>query len=199
MALLDILTEAQAIRAALGGDDPGSHLTEIVRANSAISARIDALVGPVVQREVTEYHDGGVIRPFQTPVTSVTSVTEWDGSTQTVLTEVAWGVAGSGFSVERSSTHDVVIRASERRFVSGVRSVRLVYVAGRALDTSSVPVRYTEAAAGVMRRLWNREAGAWARGTDPFEQDASSPRFFRAVDYVVDELLHDEKLPPLVA
>lgn len=209
--LLDILTEAEASRAALGTDSPGaSHLEQIARMNTAISRRIDELVGPVVQREVTEYHDGDVevLLPRQTPVASVTTVTEWDGTTQTALTADTWGAAGasSGFTFEQSSGYGHSARILRRssggpsRFAAGSQSVRLVYTAGRYADTASVDPLFKEAAAEIMRRLWNREAGAWARGADPFDAEGmGTSRFFRAVDHVIDELLGHEKPPPAVA
>jgi hypothetical protein len=200
--LLDILTEAEATRAAFG-TEAAAQVDQIHRMNTAVSRRIDELVGPVVQRTVTEYHDGGtdVIYPRLYPVASVTSVTEWDGSAQTVLTADTWGVAGaaSGFFLDV----DRILRrsgGSAYRFTSGSQSVKLVYVAGRYADTAAVDARFKEAAAEVLRRLWNRESGAWARGSDPFQDDqGGSSRFFRAFDVVIAELLADELLPPAVA
>lgn len=208
--LLDILTEAEAQRAAFGTDSAGQ-VDQIHRANTAVSRRIDELVGPVVQRTVTEYHDGavGVIYPRRTPVASVTTVTEWDGTAQSALTADTWGTAGAaaGYYIDTDSgySHGTrILRQSSgyaSTFASGDRSVRLVYVAGRYATTATVDALFKEAAAEVLRRLWSREAGAWARGADPFQDDlgGGTSRFFRAVDFVVDELLAHEKLPPAVA
>ena len=207
MATLDILTTAEAIQAASGMDDANlsGQLEQMV---SAVSARLDELVGPVVNRTVTEYHDGGgSIRPRQTPLSAVTTLKQWNGSTITTFTEDTWGVAGNadGFFVEESGSysHDtrIVRRASgtSMAFAEGCRSLELVYVAGRAASTDAVPARYKECAAEVLRRLWDRESSAWARGNDPFGEDVPAFRFFRAFDYVVKEHLADEMLPPAVA
>ena len=210
MALLDILTDAEARRAALNVDATVSP-TDLARMVTAVSARIDKLVGPVVQREVVEYRDGGAatIVPHETPVASVTSITEWDGSTQTILTADTWGTAGAadGYWLDQSATYAHACKIERRSsgsratFAAGSGSVKLVYVPGRFADTASVSPLFKEAAAEVLRRLWNREAGAWARGADPFDaaDGLGTSRLFKAVDYVVAELLGREKRLPAVA
>lgn len=207
MATLDILSEQEASHAASGVD--GALLSvELGRMVTAVSARIDELVGPVVQRAVTEYHDGGgVIRPRQTPVASVTTLKHWDNSTLTSYTQDTWGAAGNanGFLVEQSGSypHDaVIVRRSggvSCGWPAGHRNLELVYVAGRAATTGDVAARYKECAAEVLRRLWDRESSAWSRGSDPFDDETVSRRFFRAFDYVVQEHLGDELKPPGVA
>lgn len=207
--LLDILDEAEAKRAAFGTDAAAAaHTEQVARAITAVSRRIDALVGPVVQRTVTEYHNGGSgsIYPYKTPVVSVTTVTEWNGSTQTALTADTWGTAGAanGYATDGAGHVFRILRQTSgygSTFLAGDRSVRLVYEAGRFATTADVDPLFKEAAAEVLRRLWNREAGAWARGADPFDtgDGMGTSRLFRAVDYVVDELLAHEKPPPAVA
>jgi len=207
MATLDILTTAEAIQAASGIDEANLS-SQLERMVTAVSARLDELVGPVVNRTVTEYHHGGgSVRPRQTPLSAVTTLKQWDGSTITTFTEDTWGVAGNadGFFVERSGSysHDArIVRRSSGTsmpFDVGCRSIELVYVAGRAATTDAVPARYKECAAEVLRRLWDRESSAWARGNDPFGEDVSAFRFFKAFDYVVSEHLGDEMYPPAVA
>lgn len=199
MATLDILTEFEASQAASGVDLAA--LAELPRMVTAVSARIDEIVGPVVNRTVTEYHDGGgVIRPRQTPVSSVTTLKHWDNSTLTTYTADTWGVAGNtnGYIIEKSGSypHDAVIyrrsSGSSVAWPEGHRCLELVYVAGRAATTAAVEDRYKECAAEVLRRLWDRESSAWARGADPFGDDGVSRRFFKAFDYVVAEMLGDE-------
>lgn len=208
--LLDILTDAEATLAALNVSTAGDHLASIQRMNSAVSGRLDELVGPVVNRTVTEYHDGGqaTIWPRETPVSSVTTLRHWDGTTTTAYTEDTWGSAANanGFLVEQSGSypHDARIyrRASGSNVLwpSGHRSIQLVYVAGRAATTAAVSARYKECAAEVIRRLWDREAGAWARGGEPFAEGAGpSMRFFKAFDHVIAEHLGDEMKPPGIA
>jgi len=205
VATLDILTLAEAVRAALGVDT--GHEDDVARMVTAVSGRIDELVGPVVNRTVTEYHDGGSydIWPRQTPLSAVTTLKHADGATVTTYTEDVWGSAGNadGFLVEQSGSypHDArIYRRSGSSYVTwlaGHRSIELVYVAGRAATTASVAERYKEVAIECMRRLWDREASAWARGSDPFvEGGGQSSRFFKVFDYVVAEHLGDEMKPP---
>ena len=210
MATLDILTVAEGIRAALGVDT--GHEDDVARMVTAVSGRIDKLVGPVVNRTVTEYHHGGAydIVPRQTPLSAVTTLKHADGATVTTYTEDTWGEAGNadGFLVEQSGSypHDVrVFRRSSGAVVSwptGQGSLELVYVAGRAATTAVVAERYKEVAIEIMRRLWDREASAWARAPDPFVVEGAgsgSSRFFKVFDYVVAEHLGDELKPPGVA
>ena len=207
MAILDIINDVEAVKAALGVDV--GHEVDVARMVTAVSARIDELVGPVVNRSVTEYHDGGGdIWPRQTPVSSVTTLRHADGATVTTFTEDTWGDAGNadGFVVVQSGSypHDVrIVRRSSGSgtgWLSGHRSLQLVYVAGRAADTASVPARYAEVAVECIRRLWDREASAWTRSADPFvEGGGQSSRFFKVFDYVVAEHLGDEMKPPGVA
>ena len=205
MATLDILTVAEGIRAALGVDT--GHEDDVARMVTAVSGRIDELVGPVVNRTVTEYHHGGSydIWPRQTPLSAVTTLKHADGATITTYTEDTWGSAGNadGFLVEQSGSypHDARIHArsggTNVAWLAGHSSLELVYVAGRAADTAAVAERYKEVAIECMRRLWDREASAWARGSDPFvEGGGQSSRFFKVFDYVVAEHLGDEMKPP---
>ncbi len=199
MATLDILTDVEASQAASGVDT--AYLVDLSRMVTAVSVRIDELVGPVVNRAVTEYHDGGgVIRPRQTPVSTVTTLKYWNGSTTTTYTADTWGQAGNanGYIIEKSGSypHDAIIyrrsSGSSVAWPDGHRCIELVYVAGRAATTALVDARYKECAAEVLRRLWDREASGWARAADPFGPDNVSGRFFKAFDYVVAEMLGDE-------
>ena len=209
MATLDILTTAEATRAALQGDTAGDHGEDIARMSTTVSLRIDELCGPVVNRTVTEYHDGGVaaIWPRQTPLSTVTTVKEWDGSTVTTLTADTWGTAGNtdGYLIEQSGSyaHDARIyrrsSGSNTHFVSGHRSIELVYVAGRAATTADVSAKFKEAAGEILRSIWDREAAAWSRGADPFEGAPGGRGHYNAVDRRIAELLADEMKPPAVA
>lgn len=206
---LDILGSDESTFAALGVDT--GHEDRIPQLVTAVSRRIDALCGPVVQREVTEYHDGGqcAIWPRLTPVASVTSLKEFDGTVVTTLTPGAFGIpsTGDGYLLESSPTYAHAARVLRRSggggayFTPGPRSVELVYVAGRYESTDDVDPLFKSAAAMILRRAWDREASAWARGQDPFEEQVftGNSRFFNAVDHVVREQLAHELLPPGVA
>lgn len=206
--LLDLLTEAEGQRAAMGSNTPTTaHATVIARMVTAVSRRVDRLCGPVVHRTVTEYHDGGQsdIRPYRTPVASVTTLRHWDGTTTTAYTLDTWGTAANvnGFRVDRLGPHGVrVVRRSggtDTAWLSGVASIELVYVAGRYATTAAVDPLFKEAAAAIVRRLWQRESGSWARASDPFDPEQPSGGFFRAVDPMVSEFLSAEMPIAMVA
>lgn len=204
MAATDILTEAEA-NEAVNASDVGAHAAELARAISAVSQVIDAMCGPVVARAVTEVHDGAVstIWPYQPPVLSVTSVTEFDGTTQTVLDdESAFGtVAGSSGFVLSADGFRITRRSggSAYRFAS---QVQIVYQAGRYATTDDVGERWKYAAGAILQRLWKREGSAWAYTPDYFtntDESTVSAGFFRAIAPMVDEFLADQRLPPAVA
>lgn len=96
--------------------------------------------GPVVESDpITEVHDGGnptiVVR--QTPIASVTSVTEYVGNMTYLLTEQPLGqsVDDYGFSVDDPASGLIVRRGQAGTpipFVTLPRSVVVVYTAGFA-------------------------------------------------------------------
>lgn len=190
----DILTEAEAL-SAVNISDAGDHAEELGRAVTAVSLVIDAACGPVVARTVTEIHAGGMaaITPYQWPVLSITSVTEFDGTTQTVLTnESIFGTAATAGGFLLTPTMNRLERHPGYLFAS---RVQLVYQAGRFADTASVDARWKYAASAVLQRLWKREGSAWAYSPDFFansEEATASGQFFRAVRPMLEELLPDQ-------
>lgn len=177
---------------------------------TALSRRLDDMVGPIVQREVTEYHDGsaGTIWPHQTPVVSITSLTEYDGSTEAVLVAETFGTRPDGaYLLEQSGSyaHDArIVRrsgGSNVMFPYGSRNVELVYVAGRAASTADVDALFREAAGMILRRYWRREAGSWTQSADFFEaaEPSLGTGFFKVIDSVVGEFLAHEMKMPAVA
>lgn len=211
MAAIDLIGPDDATWAALGVPTGQEDRTPLFV--TAISARIDDLCGPVVQRTVTEYHDGGAcaIWPHQTPVASVTTLKEWDGSTLTTLTKDSFGAAGNpnGFWFAQSSSfpHGTVIErrssGSPTRFLSGHGNIELVYLAGRAASTEDVSEKFKMAAATIIRRLWKREAPVWAQSSDLLAnlepEGAFTPGFYKAVDPMVSEFLGSELRLPGIA
>lgn len=209
MATLDVISLDDA-KLAINVSDVDAHNDEIMAFITAMSLRMDQTIGPVVNRTVTEYHDGGcgVIFPRQTPVSTVTTLKEYDGSATTTLTAETFGTEpADGYLLEKSGSyahdHRIVRRdgGSDYLFASGRRNVELVYVAGRAADTDSVDHRISQVAGMILRRLWRREAGSWTQSSDFFE--ATEPTlgvgFFKVMDSVVAEFLGDELKPPGLA
>jgi len=203
---LDVLTLAEA---RLAISVPDGHTAEIEQLVTAVSRAIDDACGPVVNRTVTEYHDGGgaAIWPRQSPVSSVTTLKEWDGTTETTLTADSWGTVGNadGYLIEQSGSYAHDVRIYRRSggmnytFTAGRRSIELVYVAGRAADTASVDPKFKSAAAAILRDLWSRAAGAWARAEDPFVEGGLSVSLSNAVQKVVSGQIPSEKRPPGIA
>lgn len=202
---LDLLTLAEA-KTALNMSG-STHDTELAQWITAISRRIDKLCGSVVQRTVSsETLDGGTssIRPVKAPISSVTTLTEYSGTTATVLTaETNASKPDDSYMLESyGGDWDWVIRRragnTDGTFAVGRRNIDLAYVGGRYADTASVDAKFKLAAGAILRRLWQREQGAWARGADPFEVGAGgmgTVGFFKAVDPMVTELLHEELRP----
>lgn len=151
--LTDILSIPEA-RVAVGAADE-RHDDELAVMNAAVSIRLDALCGPIVNRTVTEYHDGGygAVLLNQAPVASITSVTEYDAGTPTVLTAETATSAGTYLLdgeqiIRRETFHDTC-------FTPGRRNVKVVYVAGRAADTAAVSTLFKQAAAVTLQHLWS--------------------------------------------
>lgn len=200
---LDVLTFGEA-KDALQQDRAGSTVNDdqVRQWITAVSRRIDELCGPVVVRTVTdETHNGGgsFIEPRNTPVSSVTSLIEYDGTSAATLTAESNSTKPTkGYLLDEDGGHYCVIwrRGSnaDAAFPPGRRNVVLTYEAGRYADTEDVHERFKLAAGAALRRLWHREAGAWARPGNPFAPDESGNRagFFRAVDPVIHELLPDD-------
>ena len=197
--LTDILTEPEAATA-LNVSDIIADTAQLAMAVSAVSGAIDAACGPVVARKVTEIHAGGSrsIWPHQAPVLSVTSIAEFDGTIETVLTdESAFGTVGgtSGFTLDPSG-HRIERRSGGSSSTFPAGAVQVVYEAGRFATTVDVSAKFKQAAANILRRVWKREGSAWAFSPDFYanaEESVSQAGFFRAVQPMIDEWLWDER------
>lgn len=201
--LLDIITFAEAVAAINLAETNTGHDAEIARQVTAVSRIIDAKVGPVVQRTVTgELHDSGrVVRLRFAPVASVTQVRVASGGAITTLSSVAFGGATDGYRL--NANLGLLFRqwgGVDGDWDSGSR-VEVTYVAGRYATTAAVDARFKEVAAGVLRRLWKREAGAWAQSAEFFqaldEQGGPTVGFYRVAKPLIDEMI-DDQLPVLV-
>lgn len=196
---LDIVTLAEAYEAINNPSGTG-HDTELARWITGVSRRIDELCGPVVIRTTTnEGHNGGgsFFHLRQTPVDSVTSVIEYRHETATTLTaETNTNRPADAYLTDLRGHYARITRRSggaDAPFPFGRLNVVATYEAGRAADTASVDPQFKLAAGSILRRLWQREAGAWARGGDPFMNAGSgSAGFFNAFDQIIKELLKDE-------
>lgn len=193
MSPLDLLTVEEARDAC---NLQAGHVGELGLFVSGISERIDIACGPVVIRTVTEeLHErpsGPIVLKKGHP-SAITEVVETSGGTDTTLVAADYRlrtVADIGWLARRSGTADVCWTADD---------VTVTYTAGRATSTATVPARFKLAAGSILRRLWQREQGAWASGSNPFNTDRGSVGFFKAVDPMIHEFLEDDLRTPAVA
>lgn len=154
---LDLLTLAEA-RAALNDTEvDASDDSEIENYVAAVSRFLDWMYGPIVQRSVTESHDGGrsCIVLAQRPVSSVTSVTV-DG---VALSASDWHAERS--SDDRSLLSGEISRMSGTSrggvFEFGVDNVDVVYTAGRFADRAAVDGRFRQAAVLTLQHAFRAE------------------------------------------
>lgn len=192
---LDVITLTEA-KTAINMPAATTHDTELAMWVTAVSRRLDARCGPMVVRTVTETLTpaGSTLFLTQYPVSSVTSVTEYQSGTGTVLTAESTTVAG-GYLLDSG----MLTRRSGFGTTGWHGRTTVEYVAGRYATTAAVDARVKMVAGAVMRRLWVRESGAWARGGDPFAQEGAGVGFFRVIDPLIDEHLSDMVLPPGIA
>ena len=149
--------------------------TPLAQAITAVSRQVDQLCGPVVNRTVTaETHDGGdwTIQLRRRPVYSITSVTEYDGTTATTLTAESNTVKPSDAYLHDGDTGTLVSGLIRRRsndsddvFEVGRRNIAVTYVAGRAANTAGVDAKFKQAAVMMLRNIWTSEM---ASGTETF-------------------------------
>ncbi len=170
---LDLITLAEA-KSALN-NPPSDVDTELAQVITAVSQRLDDLCGAVVIRTVTsEAHDGGCPAIFlrRAPVsvlsaTTITTLTEYSGTTSTVLTAETVGTTPSTgylFVVEQGT----IFRrsgGSDATFPTGRRNVVVTYQGGRYANTGAVAPKFKQAAAIAVAHVWtNIGAGSGAGG-----------------------------------
>lgn len=147
--VVDVLTLNEAKQTLRVNDSDTTNGALLAAAITAVSQALDEVCGPIMTRTVTaERHDGGettvVLRHW--PLTSVTSVTEYSGSSSTVLTEETLGTApANGFYVEpyaglSGSAAGMIRRRSgggDYPFAEGRGNVAVTYTAGRFTTNNS--------------------------------------------------------------
>lgn len=199
--ILDVITptEAQASVSALGtGND-----TMISLYITAVSQALDGLYGPIVARSVTDTHHipagwydvtVGLI-PYERPVLSITSVTEYDtaNAAQVLTAESTSSLPAYGYYYDPAS-NEIQRRGGgfSRNFPPGGKVV-VVYQAGRYADTASVDAKFKTAAIITFQNLWRFGFGT---GNQSFgaTTDGSVPGFL--IPYAAQSLLADELLMP---
>lgn len=194
MAALVTLDEAyDAINDPSGADD--SELSALI---DAVTGVVEAIVGPVTSREVTDVLDGGgdtvVLRKY--PVISVDSVTEYTPSAQTLAAE-PYGSTYTGYGYRVNLNTGVLTRTSSgtpRSFASGTGNVVVNYTAGR----SEIPANVKQAALELIRLHWQPQQSGNLPGISSDEYvDSGDVPFF--VPNRVRELLAPSRIAPVVA
>lgn len=173
MAATDVLTDAEA-RTVVSADGSSAQLSLLV---SAVSQQLDQLCGPVVQRTVTsEAHDGGeaTVRLRYRPLSSVTTVTEYDGTVATTVTAETNAAKAVANYVVDLATGTVRRRSNgwDSCFPSGRGNVVVTYVAGRSATTAAVDAKFKQAAAMMLLHLWISEA---ASGSETYGSQLEVP------------------------
>lgn len=200
MADVDLLSysEAQRVVREVGSASTtnGALLTAAI---TGVSLALEKKCGPIIQRTVTEYHDGGDTTFWvdQWPVTSITSVVEYDGATPTTLTQHTNGaVSAASFAAGRysqpSAPYSGRISRVDGVFPDGQDNVVVTYVAGRFASNGAVTEDFKAAFRMSLENWWSQyRNGVRDRGGD-YELPASSfPRFDipnAALDLLGDEV-----------
>ncbi len=183
MATLDVLDSTEALAAI---SEPSADTTLLAAYVSAVSLHLDEIAGPVVQRSVTDTHDGGRSSVWLTgrPVSSITTVVE-DGTT---LTTSDWH-ARRRSSDSTLFTGEVVRVSGDSAitWTSGLDKVVITYVAGRFADTASVDERFKDAARLLLQNAWRAQQHA-VRGLDEYDVPSTSFRKFGLPNAVRDIL-----------
>lgn len=202
---LDVLTLAEARSILSFGASDTTLDTAIARVVTTVSRRLDTYIGPIVQRSVTsEIHDGRGTRIELGlgPISAISTVTEYQGNTATVLTAETPGVEPTdGYYAERYAPNPTLLSGVLVRRISGHDScwqlgrgnVQVGYLAGRATATSTVDPIYKEAGALMLRNLW-RSYQQSIGGVDEYDTPIQNfPTF--TIPRAVVELLADEVQP----
>jgi hypothetical protein len=172
---------------------------------SAISQKIDELVGPVVRRTVTgeqvNVGCGTWVHLRRRPVYSISSVTSYERGTATVLMAESL-VAAGGYLAEVSDDDPTLLSGRLQRRTSfygdrwstyGSRVV-VTYVAGRYATTAAVAgSRYWQAAALTLKSVWRAEEATVTVEDDFYEPAGSVPGFLipkAAVELLADQVQH---------
>lgn len=202
---LDILTLSEghtAINLPVSNTD---HDTELAQQITAVSRIIDAECGPVVQRTISaELHRGGApVFLRHTPVVSITTVREAAGSGITTHTAVTFGQTTTGYSLDLHLPGVLYYNVGGYPVAwTAGNTVEVTYVAGRSANTAAVDPRFKACAASILRRLWKRESGTWAQSSDFFigqDGQVDTVGFFRVAKPIIDDMLHDQRVGPVIA
>jgi hypothetical protein len=169
---LDVLTldEAKAAVANNAGTNNDMLLESYI---TGVSRFLDTICGPIVKREITEEprsSTGNSIFLSKWPVDSITTVTEYTGTTALVLTAETVGTAPSDAYSPDLAAGMIYRRRSgyDSRWATGRGNIVVTYIAGRFDTTDEVDERFKRAAGITLANLWRREQGMGVQLADGF-------------------------------
>jgi hypothetical protein len=168
--ILDVLTLAEG-KAAVAAANTGAYDGKLPGWITGVSRLLDRVVGPVVRRSMTAAVDGGYPEVFlpRHPNYSITSVTEYSGTTAQVLTaesnatQPTYAYRTIPYSADPTYLGNKLLRRSSgaaASFPVGIGNVEIAWVAGRYANTTSVDERFKRAAAIMLKNLWRSQQDA---------------------------------------
>lgn len=201
MAATDVLSMTEAKEALSIGALDVSRVNDLERLISTASTRLEEAIGPIVQRVVTHRVDGGYARvelPLG-PVSAVSSVTEWQGTSAVSVSEETLGSSpsdgwvGERYDPDPSLLSGILVRrsgGSNTCWYPGTANVEVTYTAGRVASTTDVDPRHKEAAVLLLRNLWRAYESSVGEVDEYGTPTQSFPAF--ALPNAVKDLLRRE-------
>ena len=180
-----------------------SHDTELQGFMDAAQVIIENIVGSVVQTTYTETYDGGnsYIEFRHKPVFSITSVSEYQGSTLTAVAVATNPALATTPSYTFDSFMNRVVRRNaggwESYFPLGANAIAITYVAGLA----SVPANVRLAALELIRHLYQQtqQGGRPSFGGSGSDETYSPGSGYAVPNRVLELLDATPKLIPGIA
>lgn len=207
MAATDVLTLAEA-KQQLNLSGTTAYDTELPLWISGISERLDALIGPIVRRTISnELHDGGyhTIYLRHYPIRAITTVIEYNWLTPlTLAPESNPSKPADAYLTEAYEMDRTLISQRIRRryggitglFVPGKQNVVCTYEAGRVDNTASVSGKIKIAAGVMLQNAWRSQEISTSH-VGEFDVPASNfPRF--AVPRFVRDMFTRELQEPRI-
>lgn len=206
---VDVLTLTEGKQALRVNDSDTTNGALLAAAITGVSQALDEVCGPIMVRTITsERHDGGhydiTLNHF--PVYSITSVTEFDGTSSETLTEETVGtIPTNGYALDpyrglqaTNCYGPTITRRSggwDYPFPSGRRNVAVTYEAGRFTTNNSttnggVTESFKAAARMTLENWWQQYRDSIATVGEYEVPVQSFPRF--AVPVAARQLLGGE-------
>jgi len=177
---------------------------KLVRMIQGLGPVVEFLVGPVIQKTVEEWHDGGtdtvILR--QRPIVNVMSVTEYVGSVQWPLAIIQDPSEGQVYSVQIETATGRLIRRTPgggtQSFQGGRQTVQVIYVCGRQTIDTNITLGALELVRINFSQTQRRRPNIGIPGYEADEVEPGREILGFFVPNRVRELLMPSKKPPAV-